>query len=69
MEILRGPYSRSSVVAMVDNLGLPIVEITGKLVLRRFKGGQPVPVINAIPQLVKIREAIQAIDAKHNHDL
>ncbi|KAL3658549.1 hypothetical protein V7S43_016433 [Phytophthora oleae] len=69
MEILTGPYSRSTSQPLVDRLELSTVEVQGNLEVRGFNVGQPVPEIKGIPQVEKIREAIKAIDAKKNREL
>ncbi|KAE9298595.1 hypothetical protein PF008_g23463 [Phytophthora fragariae] len=69
MSILKGPYSRATTMPFIDRLSLPSVEVAGKLDVRSFNIGQPVPVIKAIPQLEKIEEAIAAIDNKSNKAL
>ncbi|KAF4134926.1 hypothetical protein GN958_ATG15881 [Phytophthora infestans] len=69
MEILSGPYSSSTTRPLLDRLEPPSVEVVGPLVVRKYNVSQPVPVIKAIPQGEKIREAIQAIDDKGDQDL
>ncbi|GMF43510.1 unnamed protein product [Phytophthora fragariaefolia] len=69
MEILTGPYSKSSSMQLVVKLELPCVEIRGSLVVQSYKIRQPVPISSAIPQAKKIHEAIQAIEAAGDSDL
>ncbi|KAE9289619.1 hypothetical protein PF008_g25838 [Phytophthora fragariae] len=69
MAILKGPYSRRTTMPFIERLSLPSVEVAGKLDVRSFNIGQPVPVTKAIPQLEKIEEAIAAIDNKSNKAL
>ncbi|EGZ21881.1 hypothetical protein PHYSODRAFT_495496 [Phytophthora sojae] len=56
-------------MSFIERLSLPSVEVAGKLDVRSFNIGQPVPVIKAIPQLEKIEEAIEAIENKSNKAL
>ncbi|KAG6959825.1 hypothetical protein JG688_00009910 [Phytophthora aleatoria] len=69
MDILSGPYSCRSKKALVDMFGLLPQDMTGKPDFHRFKIGQAVLVIRAIPQLEKIEEVIHLMDTKQNTEL
>ncbi|KAL4140095.1 hypothetical protein PRNP1_015170 [Phytophthora ramorum] len=69
MEILSGPYTRRTTMPLVNRLDLTPFVISGVLVVRRYNVGQPQPVITAIPQAERIRQAIQAIEETNNHEL
>ncbi|KAH7488250.1 uncharacterized protein KRP23_2203 [Phytophthora ramorum] len=69
MELLSGPYTRRTTMPLVNRLDLTPFVISGVLVVRRYSVGQPQPVITAIPQAERIRQAIQAIEETNNHEL